>query len=304
MKKLFISLCFLLIASLCFGADTTTGQAEIDAAKEEAKSESIPVNMLSGYVNYLLFGDGDGYSSVGPVAARERLRFYHSQPESPNDEDRITIDLDSNGQAYARVRLLCIPQAAITDIWFYETGLQDGQLVELVNGSTGTNQLRLDWESQVAEIPTTILSPGDTFVMVYSVDRLRPYDKTIIISVDSIERPTLLTSELNDTSTPHVLLARELKGTILTNSGAGGSLVWQLPTIEEGMNFKVRINAAQNITITPASGEQLYLKGSQMAANESIVNTAPTIGEVMECEAVGTMLFCDSTYADFAQETP
>jgi hypothetical protein len=71
------------------------------------------------------------------------------------------------------------------------------------------------------------------------------------------------------------LIAAEVKNKIITNSESVGADEWDFPAIAEGWNFIFIIEAAQNVTLDPNGTDQWYLNGTQMAAGEAIVNTAP-----------------------------
>lgn len=116
--------------------------------------------------------------------------------------------------------------------------------------------------------------------------------------------PTMLASELNDTSDPHTLIVSELKNTILTNSESTGADEWDFPARTEGWSFIFIIEAAQNITLDPNGTEQWYLNGTQLSAGEAIVNSAPTVGESIMCYSTESNVFCESDDADWQEETP
>ena len=116
----------------------------------------------------------------------------------------------------------------------------------------------------------------------------------------------------SDDSSPHVLTAAELKGSIITNCGASGDTVYTMPDTEFGMNFMVvtcHTTVSRQMNIDPHTDEQLWLNGTQMDANENIVNAADTKGQVMSCWSMesgdGTYeLFCKSDDANWAEATP
>ena len=72
------------------------------------------------------------------------------------------------------------------------------------------------------------------------------------------------------------------------------------------MNFKVMVCAAYQMTLTPFSGEQLWLNGTQLDADHMIIND-DTKGEIMDCRSVETgdgtyELFCDAhQYTNFTE---
>jgi hypothetical protein len=122
--------------------------------------------------------------------------------------------------------------------------------------------------------------------------------------VSGIDTPTLLASELDDTSDPHTLIAAEVKNKIITNSESVGADEWDFPAIAEGWNFIFIIEAAQNVTLDPNGTDQWYLNGTQLSAGEAIVNTSPTVGESIACFSTESSVYCESKYSDFAEETP
>lgn len=75
-------------------------------------------------------------------------------------------------------------------------------------------------------------------------------------------------------------------GKIQTNTAAGGAVVLTLPAASTaaGCGLKVQLTAAQDVTLTPASGEKIYLGGSGVA-NESLT-IAGVIGNYAD-------IYCD-----------
>lgn len=143
-------------------------------------------------------------------------------------------------------------------------------------------------------------TPGDWTAFLSS-------DGSIIVA--SIEILEYIPASLSDTSSPHSLTTSELKGTILTNYSATASTTFTAPTAAAGWNFTVQTMAAYNIVIDPDGAEQWYLNGAQLAAGENIQNTNPTVGESIVCFSAQSgsstySVFCESKYADWAEETP
>jgi len=54
---------------------------------------------------------------------------------------------------------------------------------------------------------------------------------------------------------------------IHTNTGAGASKEWTLPSAQDaaGMSIKAQLTAAQDVVVVPASGEGIFLGGSGTA---------------------------------------
>ena len=105
------------------------------------------------------------------------------------------------------------------------------------------------------------------------------------------------------------LITSELKNTILTNGGAGEAKVYQLPAATYGENFMMLVNDTYAMDLKPDTGEQLWLNGVQMAANEPIVNDTTTKGEMLSCISyeVSDGVYerhCHSKFPGWAQETP
>jgi len=123
------------------------------------------------------------------------------------------------------------------------------------------------------------------------------------LAIKSVEVPTLAPSELNDPTSAHVLTVAELKGTVLSNIGAGAT-EYDFPARTEGWNFIYVVEAAQNVVLDPNGTEQWYLNGAQMAAGENVVNLAADIGDTLTVFSTGTSVFCTSNDADWAQESP
>lgn len=121
--------------------------------------------------------------------------------------------------------------------------------------------------------------------------------------VAGIETPPLTLSEMDDTSSPIVLTANEMKNKILTNRGQTGvTLVYTLPAISgcSGWNFTYIIEAVGGVSIDPNGTDQVMLNSSNLAAGQAIVNDAPTVGEILVCIGTGTSVYCESEYSDWA----
>lgn len=121
---------------------------------------------------------------------------------------------------------------------------------------------------------------------------------------NGIEVPTHLAAELDDddgtpNATPFVLIASELQGSILSNSGAVGAWEYDFPAQSEGWNFIYMIEAAQNVTLDPNGTEAWYMNGSACGAGDPIANTSPTVGESVSCISTEGDVYCKSSDADW-----
>lgn len=75
---------------------------------------------------------------------------------------------------------------------------------------------------------------------------------------------------------------------ITTNTGDTGAQVLTLPAAlsTKGMALRVAVTAAQTITLTPASGEKIYLNGDGVASKYCLI--AGVIGNFLELYSDGT----------------
>ena len=117
------------------------------------------------------------------------------------------------------------------------------------------------------------------------------------LMVSSITTPTLLAAELNDTSDPHTLIQREMEGKIISNASAAMHL--DVLAEAEGWSVIFHVGAANNFVVHPNDSADWYLNGTVLAADRTISNTAPTIGEDLACYSTGGKVFCKSTFADW-----
>ena len=83
-------------------------------------------------------------------------------------------------------------------------------------------------------------------------------------------------------------LTTAIAGKIVTNTGASGAVVYTLPSAAsmEGMTFKVKVLVAQTVTLTPATGEAIYLAGSGVVNKNLII--AGVIGNEVTVYSNGT----------------
>lgn len=145
-------------------------------------------------------------------------------------------------------------------------------------------------------VPYYVVYDGASYIAMWDVDG------NYLLS--SIEIGVYEASDLDDTSDPHTLLAKECKNTILSNGDSVGADEWDFPARTTGWSFIFIIEAAQNVRLDPNGAEQWYLNGTQMAAGEAIVNEAPTIGEEIGCYSTQRDVYCSSKYSDWAEDTP
>jgi hypothetical protein len=123
--------------------------------------------------------------------------------------------------------------------------------------------------------------------------------------VSSIDLFEYTPDNLYDTTTPHYLQDYELRGTLITNYGATGSIVYDFPELSEGINFKVQaISEAGSITLHPHGEDAWYLNGVALDTDD-LVNASPTIGDTVDCFSARTSssawaLFCKSVDAGWA----
>ena len=77
-------------------------------------------------------------------------------------------------------------------------------------------------------------------------------------------------------------------GSIFTNTGDTGAQVLTLPSAATVANKGIRVAslAAQTITLTPATGEKIFLNGSGVASKYCLI--AGTIGNFVELYSDGT----------------
>jgi hypothetical protein len=68
-------------------------------------------------------------------------------------------------------------------------------------------------------------------------------------------------------------LTTAIAGKILTNTGAIGAIVLTLPAASTlaGCAFKIQLTVAQTVTLTPATGEKVYVGGSGVASKYALI---------------------------------
>ena len=88
------------------------------------------------------------------------------------------------------------------------------------------------------------------------------------------------------------LTAAQCSGKINTNTGAGAGIVLTLPAASSvaGCAFRVQLTVAQTVTLTPATGEKIYLGGSGVASKYALI--AGVIGNFVDvyCDGVDYLI--------------
>lgn len=151
------------------------------------------------------------------------------------------------------------------------------------------------------------LGIGKAYYVVYDgASYIALFDEDGAWYVSSIDLPTLLAAQLNDTSSPHTLVESELKNKIISNSGAGAS-EWDFPARTEGWNVIFIKETDANMTLDPNGTETFWFRTdtsayTQMAAGEAIVNT--TAGKsTITIFSTESAIYCTGD-ANWAEETP
>jgi len=120
---------------------------------------------------------------------------------------------------------------------------------------------------------------------------------------------SLISDNLSDTATPHVLTAAETTNKVISNyDSSGEDRVFTMPAPHAAGNVIFPIGDEFQVDIEPDTDDLFYLNGTAMAANEHIQNTADTLGEriVGYCVNInGTLRWMFySGDAAFVEETP
>jgi hypothetical protein len=145
-------------------------------------------------------------------------------------------------------------------------------------------------------------------------DYIALWDEDGDMYISSIQKPAYALfsgadAAYNDTTTPHVLIEAELRGTVITNCGATETRVFTLPTYAFGWDFKVFSCNAQQMDLEPPSGETLYLNSTEAAVDEHL-ECSGQIGVFLHCYSLETAdgtydVLCDTDYtAIWAEATP
>jgi hypothetical protein len=79
-----------------------------------------------------------------------------------------------------------------------------------------------------------------------------------------------------------------------TNTGAGGVVVLTLPAAAslKGQKTRIQVTVAETVTLTPQTGEKIYLGGNGVASKYLLI--AGTIGNYAEVYCDGTSFYVTS----------
>jgi hypothetical protein len=120
---------------------------------------------------------------------------------------------------------------------------------------------------------------------------------------------SLAVADLADPSTPSVLTAAETTNTVISNYKAtGADHVFTMPAAHINGNVMFMVGDEFQVDIEPVSGDNFYLNGAAMAADEHIVNSSDTIGRYIVgfCANInGTLKWMfESKYYEWQEATP
>lgn len=154
--------------------------------------------------------------------------------------------------------------------------------------------------------PANIAGTNNYYVIYDGASYIAIFDEDGTFFISSIAVPTLEGDELNDTSSPHTLIERELKSTKLSNAGAGAPKTYTMPehTTQDTWNLIVVCEDAQNIIIDPHANDTYTLNGTAAAQDENILNEACTAGESIAIYSTEVGVYLESKYADWKEDTP
>jgi len=155
---------------------------------------------------------------------------------------------------------------------------------------------------------------NDDYFVVYSSGNSTYYAFFTVrgeILISSIEMLEYIPAAIEDQSGDRTLLTSEIKGSLLTNYGATGTLTYIFPSPEHGINFMYCMIEEEQVNLTPYASLAFYLNTSLMTGGEDIVNDGDggSIGECITCWSMQTgestwTMFCVSEEADWKQENP
>ena len=101
-----------------------------------------------------------------------------------------------------------------------------------------------------------------------------------LYQITDLQFQSLAVADLNDTATPSVLETEETINKCISNyKSSGADHVFTLPAAHTKGNVIFMVGDEFQVDIEPDSGENFYLNGTAMAADEHIQNTADTLGE-------------------------
>ena len=119
---------------------------------------------------------------------------------------------------------------------------------------------------------------------------------------------SLLSDNLTDTDTPHILTAAETTNKVISNyDSSGEDREFVMPAPHAAGNIIFTIGDEFQVDITPDTGDLFYLNGTAMAINEKIQNTADTLGDriVGYCVNInGTLRWMFYGDDNWVEETP
>lgn len=106
------------------------------------------------------------------------------------------------------------------------------------------------------------------------------------ITIDNLlanVKPRSLTADdLSDNISPHILSTDETMDTVISNySSSGADREFELPTAHINGNVVFVIGDEFQVDITPPTGTAFYLNGTELSADESIINSSDTIGDTI-----------------------
>jgi hypothetical protein len=161
-------------------------------------------------------------------------------------------------------------------------------------------------DSYYVDIPT--LTANDTFCTLAGTQSLT--NKTLtsptitggtITGAGTTALGGYLRTVTNDTDGKTLTVAES--GTVQTNAGAQGAAAWILPGAAAGLEYIFIVMAAQELRVTPASGDVINVAGVAAAAAEYL--TANAIGEVLHLIAVdATNWIAISSTGTWTEATP
>lgn len=122
--------------------------------------------------------------------------------------------------------------------------------------------------------PATIAGIDNYYVVYDGANYIALWDEDGTFFISSIEVPTLLASELNDTSDPHDLTVSELKNKIITNSESTGEDEWDFPARTEGWNVIFIKEADQNMILDPNDSENWWFRTDTAAYTQNGAGTS------------------------------
>jgi len=222
---------------------------------------------------------------------------------------------NSNALSLVNVRRQEIDITMIDDatpvLMLSETGMVNNNVVRLFNsGATRFYMEYVDTVQQLVPSGSTIQVPQYGWCeWTYKTDRwVLTGLSTDVITIRAIETPTLIASELEDTSSEHDLVVNELKNTFIANA-SGTTAEYNMPACAEGWSVIFEVASSGGaIIIDPYGSEQYYLNGTLLVAGAAIEieSTVADISECIVCRSIETgttrYVACDSKYSDWESQ--